>query len=125
MGVIKNYFKEKNARKIILTTYDDETIDEKIKIQGTPFDRKRKYSPRVIEMITKEYNEGKSIKEIALKYSMNYTTVKYNVDPEFKRQYNEKRNGKHTGVDNCTFEDRVNYKKMLIKKKQIKVAGIV
>ena len=125
MGIIRNYFREKKARKIVLTTYDDETIDEKIKIQGTEFDRKRKYDKKIISKLKKEFQSGMSVNEIANKYDMNYTTVKYNVDPEFKKKYNETRNGKHTGVDKYTFEDRVNYKKALVKGKKIKVAGII
>lgn len=123
---IRAYFEEKQARKEILKGCDNFEIDELIKIQSTEFDRKRKYDDIHITLIRKEYKEnGLSISEIARKYSMNYTTVKYNVDDYFKTIYNAKRDGKHTGVDVCDFMNRVEYKRQLIKSKKIKVAHLI
>ena len=124
MSFIKDYFKETKARKIVLN-YDDNMLDEKVKIQGTIFDRKRKYDDKTINSLKRDFNNGMSVSEIASKYNMNYTTVRYNVDPTFKKNYNEKRDGKHTGVDVYDFSDRVNYKRYLVSKKKIKVAGII
>jgi hypothetical protein len=123
---MKEYFEEKQARKEILVGCDDFEIDELIKIQSTEFDRKRKYDDAHIALIRKEYKDnGLSVSEIARKYSMNYTTVRYNVDDHFKATHNAKRDGKHTGVDVCDFMNRVEYKKQLIKSKKIKVAHLI
>lgn len=121
---IKEYFKEKKARKVVLSM-DDETIDSTIKIQGTPYDRKRKYDPLLLSMIQVEFDAGRKIVDIAKKFNMNPTTVRYNVDPEWKKMYNAKRNGKHTGVTHLDFDNRVEYKRQLVKEKKIKVAGVI
>ena len=124
MCLLKNYFKEKKARKEVLG-FDDEKIDSIIKIEGTDFDRKRKYSSMTVASMKSDYENGMSISAIATKYGAGYTTVKYNVVPNFKEQFNAKRSGKHTGVDVCTFLNRVEYKRYLVKSKKIKVAGII
>ena len=45
--------KEYKARKTVLKM-DDATIDAKVKIQGTPYDRKRKYGPEILNAIQLE-----------------------------------------------------------------------
>ena len=125
MGFIKNYFMERKARKQVLK-YDDKTLDAKVKIQGTEFDRKRKYDFKTVEDMRYLYIvKGKSISEISKIFEIPYTTVAYNVDEDFKVNFNAKRSGKHTGKDNITKENRAQYKRYLVKKKKIKVAGVI
>ena len=124
MGFIKNYFVETKARKQVLK-FDDNTLDLRVKIQGTEYDRKRKYNFKIISEMKLDYAFGMSISEISKKYRIPYNTVAYNVDEEFKMRFNAKRNGKHTGVDTITDEDRIQYKRSLVKNKKIKVAGII
>lgn len=126
MGVIKNYFREKKARKVVLTTYDDEMIDEKIKIQGTTYDRKRKLTDKQVKKLIKDISDGMSIEEAALKYRVSEWVVRYNSNPDFKKHQLDLRKGKSKAHDNyMDFEDRVNYKRLLIKEKKIKVADII
>ena len=126
MGIIKDYFKEKKARKIILATYDDEMIDEKIKIQGTSFDRKRKLDSKQMKKLQFDFAEGISVKDLSIKYGVSEWIVKYNTDPEFKAHQLKLREGKSKTHKNIMgFENRVAYKKSLVKEKKIKVAGIV
>lgn len=123
---LKKKVEEKKARKVVLSMWENEKIDSIIKIQSTEFDRKRKYDDTQIAIIRKEFLEnGMSVSDIAHKYNMNYTTVRYNVDDNFKASYNKKRDGKHSGVDVCDFLNRVAYKKSLIKNKKIKVLELV
>lgn len=125
MGVIKNYFREKNARKVVLN-YDDETLDIKVKIQGTSFDRKRKLNSKQMEKLQFDFSEGMSVKDLSLKYGVSEWVVKYNTMPEFKAHQIELRKGKSKAHKNTMdFEDRVNYKRSLVKGKKIKVAGMV
>lgn len=108
------------TRKQVLAL-DDLYLDKVVKIQGTKFDRKRKVSDSTIKKIKRLYDKGMSVTEICEKYSMNWLTVKYNVDPEYKKVYNERRDGKHTGVDSISKAERIQYKRDLIKRRKIKV----
>ena len=121
---LKQYFQEKKARKVVLKM-DDFTIDSKVKIQGTNYDRKRKYTKEFFNQLKSEYNNGATIKELATKYSMNQLTIKYNIDSQFRAQYNAKRKKGTHAVGVLDFDNRVAYKKELVKTKKIKVSGIV
>ena len=125
MGFIKNYFVEKKARKIVLS-YDDETLDSKIKIQGTSFDRKRKLDSKQIKNLQSDFAKGMSVKDLSLKYGVSEWVIKYNTDPEFKAHQLKLRKGKSKAhVNIMDAENRVNYKKYLVKAKKIKVAGVI
>ena len=100
--------------KLELLTLTDDKLDATVKIQGTPYDRKRKVADSTISKMCKLFKKGKSISEIARKTGLNYMAVKYNVDPEWKKQYNATRNGKHTGKDHITVKDRVAWKRQLV-----------
>ena len=125
MGIIKDYFKEKKARKIVLN-YDDETLDSKIKIQGTSFDRKRKLDSKQMKKLQYDFTEGMSVKDLSIKYDVSEWVIKYNTDPEFKAHQLKLREGKSKTHKNIMdAENRVNYKKYLVKAKKIKVAGVI
>ena len=100
--------------KIELLALTDEALDAKVKIQGTKYDRKRKISESTLKKMKSLYKKGKSISEIANKLGLNYTSVRYNVDPIFKKQFNQMRDGKHTGKDKITIKDRIAYKRGLV-----------
>ena len=104
----------KKLNKIEALTLTDDKLDEAVKIQGTPYDRKRKISADTIKKMTKLSKAGKSVAEIANKLGVNYLSVRYNIDPEWKATYNATRNGKHTGKDKITVKDRVAYKRNLV-----------
>ena len=122
---IKEFFVEKKARKNVMKM-DDQTIDRKVKIQGTNFDRKRKYKLEFFAEMKSEYLRGVDVNDIAKRYKMSAATVKYNVDDDYRASYNAKRakEGTHP-IGIMDFENRVAYKRELIKTKQIKCAGLL
>lgn len=117
-------FKEMKARKQVLQM-NDLTIDKNIKIQGTKFDRKRKYDEETIKQMKQLYMSGVKPSEIAKKFNSSSFMVKYICDYTFKTLHNLKRDGKHTGVNHITSTDRASYKRNLVKNKEIKVAGVI
>ena len=121
---LKQYFHENKARKEVLKM-DDLTIDNKVKIQGTNFDRKRKYTKEFFNQLKSEANNGATIKELATKYSMNEGTIRYNIDDAFRKTYNSRRKKGTHAVGVMDFDNRVAYKKNLVRTKKIKVSGIV
>lgn len=105
----------KKEKKIIETLkMSDADIDHKIKIQGTRYDRKCKYSEATLKKMRTMYKKHKTFKEIASELGVGVTAVKYILDPEFKKEYNAKRNGKHTGKDHITVANRIAYKRELV-----------
>lgn len=109
----------KNAKKFLQKS--DVEVDKIVKIQGTPFDRKRKLSEATLKKMNHLYKKGKSFADIASKFGCSLTTVKYNLDPEFKAYHNSHRDGKHTGIDVMTFSNRVKYKRDLVRRGKIKI----
>lgn len=103
-----------DKRKIELLAMTDDQLNATVKIQGTPYDRKRKISTDILREATKMFKKGKSISQIAAKLGLNYTAVRYNVDPVFKAEFNAKRDGKHTGKTHISVKDRVAYKRSLV-----------
>lgn len=121
---IKEYFEEKKARKQVLNM-DDLTIDQKVKIQGTKFDRKRKYDKALFDQMKFELAQGATVKELSAKYSINQLVIRYNTDDNFRKLHNAKRKKGAHGVGVMDFDNRVDYKRTLVKTKKIKVAGVV
>lgn len=95
----------------------DAEIDQVVKIQGTRFDRKRKYSTTTYNRMKNMFAKGKSVSEIAKALGINYATVRYNVDEDYRKEYNRTRDSRHTGVDTITKEDRVAYKREIVSKR--------
>ena len=104
----------KKLNKIEALTLTDDKLDIAVKIQGTPYDRKRKISPDTIKKMTKLSKAGKSVAEIANKLGVSYVGVRYNIDPIWRATYNANRDGKHTGKDKITTNNRVAYKRTLV-----------
>lgn len=128
MKSIKNYFKEKKARNVVLSTFDDDEINSLIKIQSTEFDRKRKIDDFTRCLMREDYNNGASISKLSNKYGVSSHAVRYNVDDNFREEYNRKRSKKYK--DNHSGRtifpaDLAEYKRTLIKNKKIQVAGII
>ena len=103
-----------DKRKIEILAMTDDELNATVKIQGTPYDRKRKFSATQLKEMAKLFKKGKTVAHIAQKMGLNYTAVRYNVDPVFKKEFNEKRDGKHTGKTHITVKDRVAYKRSLV-----------
>ena len=108
-------------RKLEILELDDVALDKQVKIQGTPFDRKRKISDKTVKKMMKLSNKGKSIQEIAKELGIGATSIRYNIDPVFKAEFNAKRSGLHTGKTNMDRINRAQYKRELVSSGKIKV----
>lgn len=100
--------------KVEILTLTDNQLDDVIKIQGTKYDRKRKVSDSSIKKMLSLAKKDHTYQEIAKKLGMNPLTVRYNIDPVWKAEYNQKRSGKHTGRDKITKNNRIAYKRTLV-----------
>lgn len=122
---LKEFFQESKARKVVLKM-DDETLDDKVLIQGTEFDRKRSLTNKQLKNISFDLAEGMSVKEVAAKYKVSEWVIRYNTDESFRAHQLELRKGKSKTHENIfDAENRINYKRYLVKKRKIKVAGLV
>lgn len=108
-----------------LLNLDDFTLDRKVIIQGTQWDRKRKLSDKDLKRIVKLLKKGYDYEELGEMYGVTPHCIRYNTDEEYRRHAISIRSGKHTGIDICTFENRVEYKRHLIQKRKIKARTIV
>lgn len=108
------------TRSEILKLKDNE-LDKKIKIQGTRFDRKRKVSNSTITRMRKMFDKGKSISEISNITGICYSTVRYNVDDNWRKQHIASLSGRHTGTTNITKEDRILYKRSIVDTRKMRV----
>ena len=103
-----------SKRKVELLTLTDDALDAAVKIQGTQFDRKKKITPAVLKKMTSMREKDIPIVDIAKKLNLNYCTVRYNVDPEYRAKFNATRSGAHTGKTNITIKDRIANKRALV-----------
>ena len=99
--------------KIQLLTLTDNKLDEKVKIQGTKYDRKRKFSDEIINKMIKMCKK-KDFKEVANKLGISVRDVRYHTDPIYRSAYIKSLSGKHTGKDTITKTNRVSYKRQLV-----------
>ena len=100
--------------KIDVLMMTDDQLDKAVKIQGTPYDRKRRISESTIKKMLKMNSSGSTIMEIANKLGINPQMVQYHTDPIWKASYNANRSGKHYGKDRITVKNRVAYKRSLV-----------
>ena len=111
-------------RKQVLNLSDID-LDKKIKIQGTQYDRKRKLTDKDCAKASKLYNnKGYTYETLGEMFGVHPTTIKYYLDPNFRALRIKHAGGKHTGVDVCTFENRVDYKRNLIHRRKIDVKSV-
>ena len=104
----------KKMTKIDVLMMTDDKLDKAVKIQGTPYDRKRRISESTIKQMLKMSGAGKTIAEIANKLDINPQMVQYHTDPIWKASYNANRSGKHYGKDHISVKNRVAYKRSLV-----------
>lgn len=97
-------------------------IDNAVKIQGTNYDRKRKVTKDMKRRMQQMYDSGKSYYYIADYYGVSLPTVKYNLDEEFKKESNERRNNyaRNWKPTNETYLERVDYKRELLRDKNFR-----
>ena len=100
--------------KIELLTLTDDKLDKKVKIQGTPYDRKRTISEATIKKMEKLLKKNKTIQAIAHELGLSTRDVRYHTDPVWRQNYLSRLSGKHTGKDHISVLDRVAYKRSLV-----------
>ena len=99
--------------KIEILKMTDDKLDEVVKIQGTPYDRKRKLSEALLKKI-KKLAKNSTYCKIAKELGLAPSTVRYHIDPVWKAHYNATRDGRHCGKDKITVKNRVEYKRSLV-----------
>lgn len=99
-------------------------IDNAVKIQGTNYDRKRKVTKSMKHRMEQMHNSGKSYNYIAEYFNVSPFTVKYNLDEEFKKAHNKKRNeyARNWVADENTLYERAEYKRELMKNRNFRRA---
>lgn len=123
MNPITAFIKREKKRKQVLAM-NNEDLDKEVKIEGTQYDRKRRYTDAEIKKWRKLYNNGNgmTISELSHKFDVPYNTIHYHVDDLFKLIFNKNRDGSHTGVDTITMDERATYKRQLLKRRKIRVS---
>lgn len=99
----------------------DVDLDRLVKIQGTQYDRKRRVNDKERAEMRRLYFSGQTVAAISKLTGFGQTTVRYNVDDDWRAWFNATRSGDHTGTDTMTFSDRVKYKRDLVRKRIIRV----
>ena len=100
--------------KTTILALTDDVLDHVIKIQGTPYDRKRKVTPEMVEGMREMLSAGYGVEVVAFEYGVSTTAVKYNTDGAFRQRHLAGCSGAHTGKDNVTINDRIAYKRHLV-----------
>ena len=102
--------KRKYKRLFALSNSD---FDHKIIIEGTEYDRRRKLTDKDIKNIKKLFKKNYTISEIAERYNVANSTIRYHIDEEFKNKRNKNRvfYGAYSIGD---VNERIRYKKYLI-----------
>lgn len=94
------------------------TLDKKVKLVGTDYDRRRTLTNKDIYNIKRMYKKGKgkSIYYIANKYGVSYNTIKYHLSEEYKKQQNKRRKDyvRSSYPTPEIIAERVEYKRNLI-----------
>ena len=117
--------REQKKLRMELLKLDDEVLDQKVKIQGTEFDRKRKLTQKELLNMQNDIMNGLSVKEASIKYNVSEWIVRYNTDSGFRAHQLKLRECKSkTYPQEMDFADRVSYKRQLIQKKKINIVGI-
>ena len=117
--------REQKRLRVELLNLDDEILDQKVKIQGTEFDRKRKLTQKELLSMQNDIMNGLSVKQASIKYNVSEWIVRYNTDSSFRAHQLKVREGKSKAhPQEMDFENRVAYKRALIQKKKINVVGI-
>lgn len=89
-------------------------LNEVVKVQGTDFDRKRKFTTEYLVKAIKMYKAGFAMKDIAKTLDVDIRTVRYNMDPSYRKWILSNASGKHTGIDTISAASRAIYKRTLV-----------
>ena len=103
---------------------DDLTLDKVVKIQGTQYDRKWVLKEKDYKKAAKLYARGLTYEEIAVMFGVDPRTIRYHLDEDYRLHRISTSTGKHTGIDTCIMQERVLYKRDLIRRRKIKAKTI-
>lgn len=90
----------------------DSAVNKAVKIQGTKFDRKRKYSDKVISTAKWLNACGMPVAKIAAKLNVSYATAKFWVDDEYRMAKCHKGGSHDNGY--ISNSERAEYKRKLV-----------
>lgn len=102
------------TKKQMLIASSDSNVDQKVKVQGTKFDRKWTISQKLIEKMKWLKECGLNTNQIAVICGVSWGVAKYHTDPEYRFTHNRTKNSKHYG-DRSNVSERANYKRRLLK----------
>lgn len=112
MGIIRA-IKSHKLKKAV-SKWTDLEVDKNIHIQGTDHDRKRVLTAEDLKFIRKSLKKGLSLKDIASTLYVDVRTIRYRIDPTYRNKRIAQSSGKHYGVTNAAFDNRVSYKRDLV-----------
>lgn len=99
--------------KVNLDNFSDAMVDELVVIKGTDFDRKRKILSSDICRIKSLISLGYSLQSIADAFGVKVSTIKYNIDSQYRAASIASKSGKHYG-DSALRAERVAYKRSIM-----------
>lgn len=113
-------------KKQVILGWTDLEVDRNIKLIGTEFDRKRKFTDKQIAKAKKMLDKGKTFNEIASKLKVDVRVVRYHLDPTYRAMRisgavtaGTNRKNYPTRIDE--FKNRVNYKRELVARGRISI----
>ena len=89
-------------------------IDRKVKIQGTKYDRKVKYTKKQVGRMNKLYASYGSIRKVAKEMGIPYSSVYYYISPEYHEKCCHRPGSHDHGY--ISAEERGEYKRDLLKR---------
>lgn len=103
-------------KKSELLKLNDSEFNKKVKVAGTNWDRRRKLTNKDIYEMKRMYSRNKSVSDIAEKFNVCNSTVKYHLFEHYKYEKNSNR-WKYANNSISTYSKRkelINYKKQLL-----------
>lgn len=103
-------------KKSELLELTDSEFNKKVKVVGTNWDRRRKLTNKDIYEMNRMYDRNKSVADIAEKFNVCPSTVKYHLFEDYKREKNSNR-WKYAHNSISTYSKRkelISYKKRLL-----------
>ena len=95
----------------------DKRLNETVKVAGTDYDRRRRLTNKEIYSLKRSYQSPNiDVNYLAEKFGVSPSTIRYHVDPEFKRSTNQKRKeyAFNTTNEPGYSADLANYKRYLL-----------
>lgn len=106
----------KKMTKLEALTLTDDKLDKAVRILGTDYDRKRKFTTADVKKMLTMLKKNKTVAEIAEAFNTSIHVVNYNTNPTYRQLFNENRKGKYQNRSKgkITIRNRVAYKRTLV-----------